>query len=168
MFRSCSVKGDRTTSSSVSNLLTPLPSLGGAMNVLDTFNWSTFLPVIEQYPGDISTGSSWWDAFYSLPSGGRVGGAWTITYDDVEPPTTNGNSSALTRTISMYARLVRGSRDELRLLEPGLMLGQVFRRPNSFFNPTPFPFHNGIRFALFQVCDRQGKFAAGGNRRKLS
>lgn len=97
-----------------------------------------------------------------------MGNAWTLTYDDVEPPATNSNSSALTRTVAMYAKLVRGSRDELRQVEPGFLLGQVFRRPNSFLNPTPFPFNNGIRFALFQVCDRQGNFATGGNRRYLS
>lgn len=149
------------------NLLTPLPSIGGILNVVDTLNWTQLLPVVEQYPGQVGTGASWWDAYYSLPNTGRLGSAWTITYDDVDAPELDSNTSMLQRTVGTYAQLVRGSRDELRMVEPGFALGQVFRRPNSYLNPTPIPFNSGIRFALFQVCDKRGEFATGGNRRYL-
>lgn len=157
----------RDQGQSVVNLLTPLPSIGGVLNVLDIFNWSSFLPVIEQYPGSIGMGSSWWDAFYQLPNGGRIQTAWTITYDDVAPPSINANSSVLERTVAMYAQLVRGSRDEVRQVAPGFLLGQVFRRPNSYLNPMPIPFNSNVRFALFQVCDKRGNYASGGNQRYL-
>lgn len=122
---------------------------------------------ISQYHAHLHAGSSWWDMYRVLPSSGGLGSAWTITYDDVEPPSVDANSTLLERTVVTYAELVRGSRDELRLVEPGMMLGQVFRRPNSYLNPTPIPFDSGIRFALFQTCDRRGNFASGGNERDL-
>lgn len=147
------------------NLLSPLPPIGGAITVLDSFNWSRFLPAMEQFPGVLSTGPSWWDAMYVMPSTGRMGSAWIITYDDVEPPAPSNNT--LSEVQRAYAQLVRGTRDEVRVLSNGMMLGQVLRRPNSYLNPTPFPINSGIRFALFQVCDRRGNYANGGNQRKL-
>ena len=151
----------------VINLLTPLPSIGGVVTVLNTFNWSTFLPVVEEYPGDVSTGASIWDALHVLAQGGRINDAWVITYSDVQPPTVNANSSALEQTMNMYAQLVRGSRDEVRQVAPGFMLGNVLSLPNSYLNPTPFPINTGVRFALFQVCDSNGNYPQGGNQRDL-
>lgn len=151
----------------VVNLLTPLPSIGGVVTVLDTFNWSTFLPVVEEYPGVVSTGASIWDALYSLPQTGKIKDAWTITYTDVKPPPVNANSSALEQTMNMYAQLVRGSRDEVRQVAPGFMLGNVLRQPNSYMNPTPLPIITGVRFGLFQVCDYNGNYPQGGNQRDL-
>ena len=151
----------------VVNLLSPLPAIGGAVNVLNTLNWTQMLPVMENYPGLVDQGASWWDAYNSLASTGRLGNAWTITYDDVEEPAANRNASLLQQTVSAYSQLVRGSRDEIRVIEPGLMLGQVFRRPNSYLNPLPLPMNSGIRFALMQVCGRNGDFATGGNQRNF-
>ena len=164
----CLKESNNPNGNRVINLLTPLPSIGGMMTVLDTFNWTSFSPpVIEQYPGQLTVGSSWWDAYYSLPSGGRVKNVWTITYDDVPPPQIDANSTTLERTMAVYSQLVRGSRDEMRLISPGFVLGQVFRRPNSYLNPTPFPINNGIRFALFQMCDKSGNYPSGGNQRNF-
>jgi hypothetical protein len=166
----------RSNGAAVVNLLSPVPSIGGMFNVLDTFNWSSMLPVMEQFPGSIAVGPSWWDAYNLVTSrSGSNGGttsrgirdAWTITYDDVPIPPLNGESNALQRTLNMYAQLVKGSRDEVRQVAPGFLLGQLFRRPNSFLNPTPLPINNGIRFAMIQVCDKQGNFANGGNQRYL-
>lgn len=151
----------------VINLLTPLPSFGGVFNVLDSLNWTQLLPVIEQYPGSLQTGLSWYDALYSMPRNGKLEKAWTITYETVVAPSTNANSSALEQTVAMYAQLIRGSRDEIRLIDPGGALGYVFRMPNSYLNPTPFPVNTGVRFLLMQVCDRRGNFANGGNTRYL-
>jgi hypothetical protein len=134
--------------------------------VLDTFNWSSFLPVMEQFPGNVAVGPSWWDV-YNLRSGGGIRNAWTITYDDVPVQPLTNDSNALQRTVNMYAQLVKGSRDEVRQVQPGFLLGQLFRRPNSFLNPTPLPINNGIRFSMIQVCDKQGNFANGGNQRYL-
>jgi hypothetical protein len=151
------------------NLLTPLPP-GGALNVLSTFNWSgpLGLPVVEQYPGAVATGPSWWDAYNSLRTTLRIGSSWIITYDDVEVPQLTANSSVLAQTTAAYAQLVRGTRDEMRLVQPGLMLGQVFRRPQTYLNPLPVPVNSGIRFVLLQTCDKRGSYAAGGNQRALA
>lgn len=40
-----------TSPSTLVNLLTPLPP-GGLISTLDTFNWSTWLPVVENYEGE--------------------------------------------------------------------------------------------------------------------
>lgn len=131
------------------------------------------LPVMEQYPGSIAVGPSWWDAYNlalnrgAAASGSGIRNAWTITYDDVPVQPVDENTNALQRTVNMYSQLVKGSRDEVRQVAPGFMVGQLFRRPNSFLNPTPIPFNNGIRFAMIQVCDKQGNFANGGNQRYL-
>jgi hypothetical protein len=106
-----------------------------------------------------------WDAVYALPRSGRIGSSWVITYDDVQPPAPSNNP--LNNVTAAYANLVRGTRDEVRQVAPGLMLGQVFRRPNSYLNPLPIPVNSGIRFVLIQVCDSRGNFASGGNQRKL-
>ena len=150
------------------NLLTPLPP-GGALNVLDTFNWTGRLgiPVIEQYPGIVSTGPSWWDAYASFPAIGKIGTVWTLTYDAVEVPQINSNSSALQQTTAAYAQLVRGSRDELRYVEPGMMLGMVFQRPRTAINPLTLPVNSGIRFVLLQTCDLRSGYAASGGQRAL-
>lgn len=147
------------------NLLTPIPSLGGAMTVLDTFNWSNFLPVREQYPGTIGVDWSWWDAYNTLASKGRMSRVWTLTYDDVQLPEDDPEST-VDDILSAYPRLVKGSRDEVRVIEDGLVFGQLFRRPNSFLNPTPFPVDSGIRFAMIQVCGPYG-YAWNGNSRQL-
>eukprot|EP00890_Picochlorum_soloecismus_P000789 jgi/Picsp_1/1710/NSC_05184-R1_---NA--- len=147
------------------NLLTPLPSIGGVMTVQDAFNWSNFLPTLERYPGNIDVDWSWWDAYNALASYGRMSKVWTLTYQDVEIPET-GEDGALDDLMSAYPRLVKGSRDEVRLIEPGLMFGQLFRKPNSFLNPTPLPVDSGIRFAMIQVCDGD-RFAYSGNTRDL-
>lgn len=154
-------------SDGVINILTPIPSIGGLVTVLNTFNWSTFLPTVEEYPGTVTTGASIWDALYSLSKTGTLSEAWVINYKDVQPPPVNANSSALEQTMNMYARLVQGSRDEVRQVAPGFMLGQVLRLPNSYLNPTPLPLNSGIRFALFQVCDSRGNYPATGNQRDL-
>ena len=159
---------DKTvTTKNVVNLLTPLP-LGGFINVLDSFNWSSLLPTYSQYPGDLAVGPSWFDAMGLLNNGGRIGPSWTILYDDVETPQLPINVGPLNNITSIYAELVRGTRDEMRLVNPGFVLGQMFRRPNSYLNPTPIPFNSQISFALFQVCDRNGGYAKYGNQRNLN
>lgn len=103
--------------------------------------------------GDIGQGTSWWDATRNLSSlfNGRLRNAWTITYDRVQPPQSGQNASILDETMSAYAQLVKSSRDELRMVEPGLMVGQVFQRPRSYLNPLPVPVNSGIRFVLAQA-----------------
>jgi hypothetical protein len=99
---------------------------------------------------------------------GSLGNVWTLTYDDVEVPDgdqTNGNP--LSDLQATYAKLVQGSRDEARLVEPGLVFGQLFRRPNSYLNPLPVGVDSGIKFAMIQVCNSQGGIAWNGNLRDL-
>lgn len=153
----------------VTNLLTPLP-LGGAINVLESFNWTSFLPTYANFPGEVGTGSSWYDALGLLNNGLRIGSAYTILYDDVKAPELPSQLAPLSEVTSIYADLVKGTRDEMRLVSPGFMLGQMFRRPNTPpINPTPLPIPQRISFALFQVCDRTriGGFARGGNARDM-
>ncbi|KAL4515563.1 hypothetical protein Ndes2526B_g03785 [Nannochloris sp. 'desiccata'] len=64
----------RSNGASVVNLLSPVPSIGGMFNVLDTFNWSSMLPVMEQFPGSIGVGPSWWDAYNLV--GSQTGGGY--------------------------------------------------------------------------------------------
>jgi hypothetical protein len=72
MWGSGSWSGKCVRGKKVMNLLTPLPSLGGAMTVMDTFNWEDGLFVQERFPGDITTDWSWWDAFNGLSQTGVV------------------------------------------------------------------------------------------------
>lgn len=148
--------------SNIVNLLSPLPPFG-MMNVLDTFNWSRMLPVTEQFPGQLSQGISWWEALNGFRSGGNVKNSWIITYDETVVPTpTPGN--ALSNVTSF---VVKGTRDELRQVSPGMFVGKVYQRPGSSINPLPIPVDTGITFALFQVCDRNFNFPNGGNQRAL-
>lgn len=148
------------------NLLTPIPSLGGAMTVMDTFEWSEMLPVTERYPGSISVDWSWWDAYNTLASSGRMSRVWTLSYDDVVIPEPSPDDGPLGELMAAYPKLVKGSRDEVRMIEPGLVFGQLFRRPNSYLNPLPVPVDSGIRFAMIQVCQGD-RYAVNGNLRDL-
>jgi len=89
---------------------------------------------------------------------------WTLTYDDVMVPEGSDNSNPLSDLQGTYAKLVKGSRDEARLIEPGLVFGQLFRRPNSYLNPLPVGVDSGIKFAMIQVCNEQGGYAWNGTR----
>jgi len=157
-----------STPKRVTNLLTPLP-LGGVVNVLESFNWTSFLPTYANFPGEVGTGSSWYDALGLINNGLRIGSAYTILYDDVTAPDLPSQLAPLSEVTSLYADLVKGTRDEMRLVSPGFILGQMFRRPNTPpINPTPLPIPQRITFALFQVCDRTGMgFARGGNARDM-
>jgi len=148
------------------NLLTPIPSLGGAMTVMDTFNWEQILPVQERYPGTITVDWSWWDGFNTLASDGRLSRVWTLSYDDVEIPEIAPDAGPMGELQAAYPKLVKGSRDEVRQIEPGLVFGQLFRRPNSYLNPLPVPVDSGIKFAMIQVCRGDG-YAWNGNMRDL-
>lgn len=148
------------------NLLTPIPSLGGATTVMDTFNWEQMLPVQERYPGTITVDWSWWDGFNTLVSDGRLSRVWTLSYDDVEIPEVAPDAGPMGELQAAYPKLVKGSRDEVRLIEPGLVMGQLFRRPNSYLNPLPVPVDSGIKFAMIQVCHGDG-YAWNGNLRDL-
>ena len=147
----------------VVNLLSPIPTIGNIWSVY-SYNWTQQPPlVVERYPGKIGTSMSWFDFYKKGGTFNPSNRVWTLTYDDVTIPS---NTTANDIFVA-YARLVKGSIDEVRLIEPGYMLGNLFRRPNSYMNPTPLPIDNGIRFALIQVCDGNGNYARTGNSRKL-
>jgi hypothetical protein len=132
------------------------------MAVLKNFDWSSGLPAFEQFPGAVSTGNSWGGGGFSQSP------VWTITYDNVPVPETDSSSSLLKQTSAAYAQLVRASRDEMKLVERGFLLGSVFIRPQTPINPLPLPVNSGIRFALLQTCDKRGGYATGGNERALA
>ncbi len=177
-------RGSGADGTPLTNLLVPLPP-GGAFSAVDSFNWSSFLPVMEQFNGRLSYGPSWFDVYQSVTSrrSQAVGSAWIITYDEVAPGGSGsggtgaagllgallpqGAGNALGAVVGLYANLVASSRDEMRLISPGAVLGQVFFRPRSPSNPLPLPVASGIRFALFQVCAKGGGYAYGGNQRYL-
>ncbi len=173
-------RGSGADGTPLTNLLVPLPP-GGAFSALDSFNWSSFLPVVEQFNGRLSYGPSWFDFYQSGRRALAMGNAWVITYDEVTPGGSGGTGAAsllgallpqgagdaLGAVAGMYANLVASSRDEMRLIAPGAVLGQVFFRPRSPSNPLPLPVASGIRFALFQVCAKGGGYAYGGNQRYL-
>ena len=139
--------------------------------------------VMEQFNGRLSYGPSWYDLYASVTSRRSpvMGSAWIITYDEVTPGGAGGTGAAgllgallpqgagdaLGAVAGLYANLVASSRDEMRLIAPGAVLGQVFFRPRSPSNPLPLPVASGIRFALFQVCAKGGGYAYGGNQRYL-
>lgn len=139
------------------NLLTANQFTRLFVNVMNQ-NWTTNPPKVKEvYPGNIETSrESWSDLMYggSLDSGHPV---WILTYDN-----NNANSGLLQ---SPYARLVRQSFDEVRLIEPGLMLGNLFRKASGL--PGSKPEFSGMRFALIQVCDANGTYALNGDERKL-
>lgn len=118
--------------------------------------------------GDISQGPSWWETISNFNWNVFYSNVWTIEYNDVPSVQTDEESNFLERTSSVYANLVRASRDELKQVAPGFLLGQVIIKPQTEANPLPLPINSGIRFALFQTCDRRGGYAAGGNQRDLS
>lgn len=149
----------------VTNLLSP--TIVGT-SVVDVYNWTNFLPVLEQYPGKISQGPSWWDTIANFDWNIFGSNVWTIEYNDIPVVETNEDSGLLERTSSYYSNLVRASRDELKLVSTGFLLGQVMIKPRSSINQLPVPVNSGIRFALFQTCDKHGSFATGGNQRDLT
>jgi hypothetical protein len=166
MWGSGSWSGKCIRNKDIKNLLTPLPSLGGAMTVMDTFVWKDMLPVTERYPGTISVDWSWWDGYNTLASSGSLNRVWTLSYDDVQIPEVSPDAGPMGQLQAAYPKLVKGSRDEVRLVEPGLVVGQLFRRPNSYLNPLPVPVDSGIKFAMIQVCDGD-RYAWNGNLRDL-
>jgi hypothetical protein len=86
----------------------------------------------------------------------------------VDESTGGDGGNPMSELQNTYAKLVKGSRDEVRLIEPGLMFGKLFRRPNSYLNPLPVGVDSGIKFAMIQTCSEGGGYAWSGNSRDLS
>lgn len=163
MWGSGSWSGKCLREGNVMNLITPLPSIGGMMTVMDTFDWSEGLFVREQFPGRIRTDWSWADAYSGRVTGGTMSNVWVLEYPDVEvESTTDSGGNPMSNMQNNYARLVQGSRDEVRLVEPGLVFGKLFRRPNSYLNPLPIGVDSSIKFALIQTCGENGGYAWSG------
>lgn len=69
---------------------------------------------------------------------------------------------------NFFANLIEGTRDEMRQVAPGMLLGQMMAKPQSGNNPLPFPVNQRLKFVLLQVCDGQGRFPANGNARNFA
>ena len=139
MWGSGSWSGKCVRGNSVMNLITPLPSLGGIMTVMDTFDWEDGIWVQERFPGKIRTDWSWAEAYSGrFPTTGASSNVWVLEYPDVQVDESIGDEgNPMADLQNTYAKLVQGSRDEVRMVEPGLMFGKLFRRPNSYLNPLP-------------------------------
>lgn len=149
--------------SDVINLMSLLP--------VNATTWTERLFTYEQYTGALSRGLSWWDMYTRRMQ--RPGTAWAITYDPVPPNpllsnATGGAAAPLLALNQFFANLIEGTRDEMRVVAPGMVLGQMFARPQSGNNPLPFPVSQRLKFALLQVCDGQGRFPATGNARNIA
>lgn len=170
MWGSGSWSGKCVRGNSIMNLITPLPSLGGIMTVMDTFDWDDGIWVQEKFPGTIRTDWSWADMYGGMwgSPGGTSNNVWVLEYPDIQVETSTGNENPMSDLQNTYAKLVKGSRDEVRLIEPGLMFGKLFRRPNSYLNPMPVGVDSGIKFAMIQTCSESGGYAWSGNSRDLS
>lgn len=151
----------------------PRPTLARspAHPLVRLFARSPGLWVREQFPGRIRTDWSWADAYsggFSM-NGGNTKNVWVLEYPDVQvnDQSTDANGNPMANLQDAYARLVQGSRDEVRLVEPGLVFGKLFRRPNSYLNPLPVGVDSGIKFALIQTCNENGGYAWSGNSRDL-
>ncbi len=171
MWGSGSWSGKCVRGNSVVNLITPLPSLGGIMTVMDTFEWEDGIWVQEKFPGTIRTDWSWAEAYSGrFPTTGASSNVWVLEYPNVQVDESTGGDGGnpMSELQNTYAKLVKGSRDEVRLIEPGLMFGKLFRRPNSYLNPLPVGVDSGIKFAMIQTCSEGGGYAWSGNSRDLS
>jgi hypothetical protein len=168
MWGSGSWSGKCVRGNTIMNLITPLPSLGGVMTVMDTFDWDNGIWVQEKFPGTVRTDWSWSDAYSGRFTSGDLSNVWVLEYPDVQVEETSEEGNPMSNMQNTYAKLVQGSRDEARLIEPGLVFGKLFRKPNSYLNPLPVGVDSGIKFAMIQTCSESGGYAWSGNSRDLS
>ncbi|KAK2077698.1 hypothetical protein QBZ16_004544 [Prototheca wickerhamii] len=105
-------------------------------NVVNQGSWSSGLNSVAQFSGTVSLGQSWYD---------RSRQAWIINYD------------AIQTGAGILNGLIANTRDELRLVAPGAMIGKTYAKPFSSLNPLPVA-----------VCDKSGGYASDPNDRVLS
>ncbi|KAL6779349.1 hypothetical protein ACKKBG_A11970 [Auxenochlorella protothecoides x Auxenochlorella symbiontica] len=129
----------------VQNIVDNSVGLGGS--VVNAGVWANGLSTQDQFPGTIGVGQAWSD---------RDREAWILNYNSVQTGA------------GILNGLIANTRDELRQVGPGVMIGRTYAKPFSSANPLPVPVNEGAAFYLFQVCDASGGYPANPNDRALS